>query len=136
MARKKAVKKYTLAEFKAWLEGVEEIQENDWYPNLSQWKMIRERIGAIVEPPPIIKQVPVEPTRQHVPMRPRPEHVAVPTTLPVVTGDTIPVAPDMTPAAKAALMGKLPNEIATDPTHGSKTPNIDTMSGNYESTFT
>lgn len=144
MARKKAVKKYTLAEFKAWLEGVEEIQPNDWHPDLDQWRMIREKIGGIVvpPPPPIIRQ-PAEPTSQHVPVRPamipRPGQMVDPSVLPV-TGDTPPSgaggAPDMTPAAKAALSGKLPNEIATDPTHGSKTPNIDTMDGNYNSSFT
>ena len=44
-------------------------------------------------------------------------------------------APEMTAAAKAALQGNLPKEIATDPSHGSKTPNIDTMDGKYDSNF-
>ena len=146
MARKKTVKKYSLAEFKAWLEGVEEIQPNDWVPDANQWKMIREKIGAIVEAPPpppanqgggrvagngppLVRQ-PVQPQRPFIP----------PDSSLAVTGD-IPNPmtggePDISPAAKAALAGKLPTEIATDPSKGSKTPNIDTMNGNYESNFT
>lgn len=42
-------KKQTLAEFKAWMEGVEELQPDDWCPNAEQWKTIREKIKGIVE---------------------------------------------------------------------------------------
>lgn len=151
MARKKAVKKYTLTEFKAWLEGIEEIQPNDWHPDPAQWKMIRERIGGIVEPPPP-KPVPVPAPAatlppagmQHEPRpAPRPGQIVLePSALNTVTGDVQPSGaaggpqPDITPAAKAALQGKLPKEIATDPNQGSKTANIDTSQGDYQSSFT
>lgn len=43
-------KKQTLAEFRAWLSGVEELQPADWAPNAAQWKTIREKIDSIAEP--------------------------------------------------------------------------------------
>ncbi len=148
MARKKAVKKYTLAEFKAWLEGIEEIQAADWHPNLDQWKMIREKIGAIVEPPPI-KEPNLPPAGMQHESRPaatgqpvrRPPFQPQPSALdetPVsaVPGQTQPVVPagEMTPAAKAALAGKLPAEMSAG-VAGSKTANIDTADGHYDSSF-
>lgn len=49
--RQKVSKGYTLSQFRAWLEGVEEMQnmeEGDWSPNLQQWKLIRQRIADLV----------------------------------------------------------------------------------------
>lgn len=46
--QKKPQKSQTLAEFRAWLEGVEELQDEDWSPNKSQWDLIREKINNIV----------------------------------------------------------------------------------------
>jgi hypothetical protein len=37
----------SLTEFRAWLSGVEEMQDEDWAPNVSQWALIRKRIGMI-----------------------------------------------------------------------------------------
>jgi hypothetical protein len=50
MAKKapKATKKMTLQEFKAWLEGIEEVQPANWHPTIDQWKLIRDRIEHIV----------------------------------------------------------------------------------------
>jgi len=42
----------TLAEFRAWLEGVEELQPKGWVPDATQWKLIRNKIKCIVEPEP------------------------------------------------------------------------------------
>lgn len=151
MAKKKMVKKYTLAEFKAWLEGIEEIQPNDWHPDLTQWRMIRDKIGAIQEP---TKQSPVvtpAPTFSPPPRLPNNVSYEVPNGVPVIPqhppqsslGLTAPAEPniEMTPAAKAALAGKLPPEMATSsmgetPKVKIKTPNIDTRDGNYASNFT
>ena len=47
--KKKRIKKRTLGEFKAWLEGIEDMQENDWCPNSTQWLTIRLAIGGIIE---------------------------------------------------------------------------------------
>ena len=42
-------KKVTLAEFHAWLEGVEEMHEADWHPDVNQWVKIRNKIKTIQE---------------------------------------------------------------------------------------
>jgi hypothetical protein len=147
--RKKAVKKYTLGEFKAWLEGVEEIQPDDWHPDLTQWRMIREKIAAIVEPPKKPSRPPpaampprVTPPPQAPVMQPPPQ--LHPSNLSAITGDTgAPIGDvDMTPAAKAAMQGKLPasataqpNMAGADTSNRVKTPNIDTMDGSYDSSF-
>lgn len=142
--RKKPIKKYTLAEFKAWLEGIEEIQPDDWCPDVTQWQMIRDKISAIVEP--VAPPAPMPAPRQAPPpMVPRSRPPMAPNMGGVMPGAGPPglelppsalPEPEMTPAAKMALQGKLPSEIATDPAHGSKTPTIDTADGNYESNFT
>jgi len=137
MARKKATKKYTLNEFKAWLEGIEEIQPNDWSPDASQWEMIRSKIIAIV-PEVIEKKVSVAPKET---VRPMPQFPPQGMGLPdaqmgMAAGSSLP-APEMTPAAKAALSGNLPKEMVTTPDGGKgSTPNIDTSDGNYDSSFT
>ena len=45
-------KKQTLAEFRAWLDGVEELQPETWSPDATQWGLIREKINNITEPKP------------------------------------------------------------------------------------
>jgi hypothetical protein len=44
-------KTQTLGEFRSWLEGVEEMQAENWAPDLTQWRRIREKIDNIVEAP-------------------------------------------------------------------------------------
>lgn len=41
--------KISLAEFKAWLEGVEDLQDDDWSPSKVQWEKIRQKIENIDE---------------------------------------------------------------------------------------
>ena len=139
--KRKTIKKYTLAEFKAWLEGIEEIQPDDWCPDVTQWQMIRDKIGSIIEPsppvvlqqrqqtiPPVVSQL-IPATGQY-PVSSFIDETGQPNK--EMPGTTL----DMTPAAKAALGGKLPSEMAGDTTHRSITPEIDTADGNYESNFT
>lgn len=153
MARKKQTKKYTLSEFKAWLDGIEEIQPADWHPDANQWKMIRDKINAIVVPPPP-KPAPAIQPGQHmagpgpvITRQPSPPQSAFDP--PVGNGtpgtsmlDTSAApTPAMTPAAQAALQGKLPKgdalpaEMSVNATQATKTPNIDTMTKEYESGF-
>jgi hypothetical protein len=50
MATKKkqaAPKRYTVKEFKTWIEGISEFQPADWCPDAAQWKIIREKIGNL-----------------------------------------------------------------------------------------
>jgi len=42
-------KKMTLIQFQAWLEGVEEMNPEDWCPTADQWKLIRNKIKTIIE---------------------------------------------------------------------------------------
>lgn len=44
-----APKKITLDKFRAWLEGVEEMQADDWTPSPEQWQRIRSKIDDILE---------------------------------------------------------------------------------------
>ena len=44
MAGKKRSKKTTLENFRSWLEGVEEMQGDDWVPTMEHWKKIRDKI--------------------------------------------------------------------------------------------
>ncbi len=47
MARKKSKQKYTLNEFKAWLAGIEELNDDSWHPSKNQWDLIRDKIFNI-----------------------------------------------------------------------------------------
>lgn len=42
----------TLGQFRAWLSGVEDMQDHDWTPSSTQWKKIREKIDAIEDDKP------------------------------------------------------------------------------------
>lgn len=142
MAGKKRIKKYTLSEFKAWLDGIEEIQPATWSPDATQWKMIRDKINGIVEEV-IEVEVPV-PAPQvapapQIPQGPIPRNAA-----PAVdNGWTPPAAPAFAPseptltsAAKAALAGNtLPPELMPDASGKVKTPDINTSDGNFTSSF-
>lgn len=42
----------TVSEFKTWLEGAEAFQGDDWAPDVSQWRIIRQKIHNLVEAQP------------------------------------------------------------------------------------
>jgi hypothetical protein len=67
--RKKKPKAQTLSEFRAWLSGVEEMQDPDWIPNKDQWELIRLRIDCIKEVEPQSKGRPG--TNGPIPEQPR-----------------------------------------------------------------
>jgi len=62
-----AKKKVTLAEFHAWLEGVEEMHADDWCPDANQWKVIRNKIKTIIDAP---TQSPIPTSQTLNPQRP------------------------------------------------------------------
>jgi len=123
---KKKNKKITLSEFRAWLEGVEELQLDDWSPTNDQWALIRNKINNIIEEvievetmvelptPPVIPLMPSRLVPSHVP----PATVQAPQYVPMPSSISAP-APMLTPGAD----GKLP------------TPNIDSSDGQYDSGF-
>lgn len=49
VASLKPSKTCSLEQFKAWLSGVEEMQEDGWVPNSTQWRRIRQKIDEVVE---------------------------------------------------------------------------------------
>lgn len=44
-------KKLSLNEFRAWLSGVEEMQDENWTPNSGQWRTIRAKIEEVIDTP-------------------------------------------------------------------------------------
>jgi hypothetical protein len=60
-------KTITLAEFTAWLEGVEEMQPTDWTPDAPQWKLIKTKLKAIVPDEVQVQAPPVH--AQHQPQQ-------------------------------------------------------------------
>ncbi len=63
-------KKVTLAEFHAWLEGVEEMHDEAWHPDPNQWKVIRNKIKTITEPAPENSKPAVVTTGQQLSLHP------------------------------------------------------------------
>lgn len=71
-------KKITLAEFKAWIQGIEELQSKDWSPNAEQWKMIREKIELITEAKQLVAEAPLPPPPMNRPVQQQPRPMALP----------------------------------------------------------
>jgi len=117
-------KKITVKEFKMWLQGVEEMQPEDWTPDARQWARIREKINSIEES---VGQQPVATQ----PLQPMPTN-PVPRPLPAV-----PAGPSMMPPPQAARPAQLSGPFANpeSPTMPVRTPNIDTQGKPYESSF-
>lgn len=138
--KKVVTKDRTLGEFRAWLEGVEELQGDDWHPDAEQWKLIRAAIDGIVEEEPEIITVSA-PSPAPSYSRPVDSIVSAPIQYPRPVSamtSVIPGIPDnleISPAARAAMSGKLPTAMVPDASGKLKTPNIDTMNGDYNSGF-
>jgi hypothetical protein len=118
--RKPSIKKQTIAEFRAWIEGVEELQPEDWSPDASQWVLIRNRIDKIIE-----GDVPLRPNL--VPRYPNNPQGFIPPAPPA--GGIPAVAPentDISDAAAKLLKGGTKENPA-------KTPEI--TDGNFNSPF-
>jgi predicted transcriptional regulator len=115
-------KKVTLNEFKAWLEGVEELQPKNWSPSSEQWKLIRTKMDYIIIPPE------AQQSRVPNPMVP-PQLQQIPGMVPAPPVGGIPANSivDMSAEAKKMLGG------SSDGKH--PTPNIDTSDGNFNSSF-
>jgi len=150
MARKR-VKKQTLAEFRAWLSGVEELQPEDWAPNATQWKTIREKMDHISEPKNYgdtdMLQKLIEAMNQQKqpaghpgnPYAGHPRHPPAGFVPPPMPPAGVPAGEvDVAPAAAelgAAPPPPMPPAQPVDLTEVAK-PNIDSSDGNYSSSFT
>jgi hypothetical protein len=65
MAAKKRPKKVKYAEFLAWLEGVESMQDPSWIPSATQWKTIRAKLDTVI-PNVEVREIEVEHTQSNV----------------------------------------------------------------------
>ncbi|KKN24909.1 hypothetical protein LCGC14_0890270 [marine sediment metagenome] len=123
--------KQTVGQFKAWVEGVEEMQKDDWHPSKDQWKKIRAKIDELIDQPTIATV-----TR-------RVEH---PTTLPTITMPAVVIPSDSVQIVDTGVDESTPipttsalttETIGTDGKSAvkSKTPDIDTSDKDYSSPF-
>ena len=106
MAKVKNNSKITLSEFRAWLSGVEEMQDDNWTPSQSQWETIRCKMDLIIG-----DEAPVDWQPVHY-AQPRPQQVT-----------------SMGPAAAPIdvnARGGVGNGLTAD---------IDSSDGNYKSSF-
>jgi hypothetical protein len=122
--RKPKVGPVSLAEFRAWLGGVEEMQPAEWVPTAEQWRLIRSKIDMIVESPRPVESspqggrgvVPGQQTFLEQPMRTE------------FAGETAFAAPLMPPV-------QVPQSLLPGPDGKLKTPDIDTSNGSFRSFF-
>lgn len=158
-ASKRSNKKMSLKEFRAWLQGVEELQPDDWCPDKEQWKKIRQKIDNIVEEEPqqVVTQAPApqpqpmqpngQPGGEMPPMPPPAESAPVAATgppLPAGSGleEAAAFAPNKQPGPSMDLPsgpgGGMPGAGAPGTSEQGpriRTPDIDTSDGSYGSSF-
>lgn len=120
------VKKITVKEFRMWLEGVEEMQEDGWTPSPAQWTRIREKIDTINDD---VQQTFTQPAFRAPAAMPgptmNPGMPAVPAG-PSMLGGVPPALPAAPQAPQHGLFGNSGKV---------KTPDIDTQNKPYESSF-
>lgn len=130
--------KLTIAEFKRWLEGVEEMQGPEWFPTQEQWKKIRAKFNQIDSLP--IYDIALKAAQDAARMAggggymPPPVYNA-PVVIPGASSlDTanVPSPAPVVPAPQGPRMQTtMPPAGFTTP----KTPDIDTSGGSYRSAF-
>lgn len=123
MAVEKA-KSITIKEFKMWLQGVEEMQEEGWTPSTSQWKRIRDKIDQVSEDQVVVGSTGPVLYRGADNMIPRPG--------PSVVVPAHPSALEVAPQPRGPVGGA---PVATEPGTAVKTPNIDTSRAKYQTPF-
>lgn len=77
MAKKKSTvpQNITLDQFRSWLQGVEDMQTDDWAPNADQWKVIREKIDLIVQKDELVNSTAQAPMYGNVYQPPVPSYM-------------------------------------------------------------
>lgn len=119
-------KTISVREFRMWLQGVEEMQDDDWTPSPQQWKRIRDKINnidgnaATVTKPTPAPQPPLQYAQAAIPTGPIPR-VPEPT-LAGPSSMAFPQHPQLNP-----LLAGSGGQV--------KTPDIDTSAKGYESGF-
>ena len=116
-------KKISMKEFRMWLQGVEEMQADDWVPDARQWQRIREKIDSVDDGQPVVQTPAVS-----APVQQQPAQTFAPP-LPAV-----PAGPSMMPPPSRMAQGPASGPFAKGNTPV-RTPDIDSSSGKYESSF-
>lgn len=107
----------SLEQFRAWLAGVEDMQEDGWTPSASQWNKIRSKIDDIALPMQV-NSIPASGQRTRTPlMEPGPSFIPSPTQsvfdgLPSANTPLPPpmvFEPDVVPPTPDANRGTQPN---------------------------
>lgn len=114
MAKAKRQSKISLTEFRAWLSGVEEMQETDWAPNKTQWDTIRRKIDSVIVEEPVQA---VSEYRHPQPAQPAPIHAP---------HSSLETSGVVAPPVNLSEQGGVGNGLTAD---------IDTSAGEYESSF-
>ena len=117
-------KTITVNEFKMWLQGVEEMQPDDWAPDSRQWARIRAKIDSIAAAESLAQQ---SFTRLQTPPAPVMQH-SVPSFAPP-GGSMLSRAAPPSPQPTNPLFSTESTQVPV------KTPNIDTQGKPYESSF-
>ena len=47
--KKKKTNEISVSEFKSWISGIEDMQDDDWVPNKVQWDKIKSKINLLAE---------------------------------------------------------------------------------------
>jgi hypothetical protein len=123
---KKIKKSQTLAEFKAWLQGITEIQPANWAPDAAQWRMIKDRIDNIIEQ----EFQPVQ--TQTIPTGPMYRAPVATSGLPIPSSLG---GPEQQVEELPRRRRQAAPPMVTVPEQKIKTPDIDTSNGGYDSSF-
>ena len=117
-------KQISIKDFKMWLQGVEEMQDENWTPSPSQWKRIREKIDSINDNVGN-QQSKFTTNTPNIPNVPQPQFNNFP-----VPPSNIPLPSQHSSVPVNPLFGSPETGIPT------KTPNVDTTDGKpYKSSF-
>jgi len=153
-------KKLTIPEFKAWLDGLSDIQPEDWAPDLNQWKKIKLKIQSLEDFETQLERqiivtienalnkvtMPVHPLpawqsnhvhtspvlRQYV-NEPEVSHQPPPYLVPPIGVSSLAETQVITPNMPATISNLDPRNAI--PIESVKTPHIDTATGPYKSSF-
>lgn len=101
----------TLSEFKAWLSGVEEMQDDDWAPTLTQWRRIRAKFFDIKQDTAAVTQRP-----------------------PAMRGQQPYQQPQYVPSERPSMPQPPPPGLDNGQSGRAKTPDIDSSNG-YQSSL-
>ena len=129
--------KWTLSQFKSWLEGVEEMQGDEWSPNFEQWKKIRAKIVQLEEnfdTSSLIRKIVNETVSLQISPRGY-GSVSGPAQGPIIPGSLTGSNLDVPDIPVVASVPKMTTMMPGQPTEVIKTPNIDTSRQGYTTPF-